>query len=104
MLVSVSEMLLSSDPSESEMVMSRGSRSSSPIDPSGAPRSIAVGENRKCRLPETSTKPPSPNVLPPRALMLPKKRVTRSDQMITLPPLPPVSASARMTAPPPIVV
>ena len=82
------------------IIISAGSSSSIPVLPCGA-RVFTAPLNVKYSLPETSTKPPSPDCAPPRALMLPKKRVALSAQTITLPPLPLVMALALMLTPSP---
>ena len=46
--------------------------------------------------PEVSTKPPSPEIKPPLALIEPSKVVSPSDQTITLPPSPFSRASAEI--------
>lgn len=64
-----------------------GSSSNVPAAPCGA---LASTLPRKLRVPllETSTKPPSPAALPPRASMWPANEVSPSDQTATLPPVP----------------
>ena len=49
-------------------------------------------------MPDTSTKPPSPPLLPPLALTVPWKRVSPSAHTITFPPSPASVASARIAA------
>jgi hypothetical protein len=70
-----------------EIVMSLGSSSSDPVAPSGARVSTLPSKARVC-FPETSTRPPSPPRAPPRAEIVPAKRVVSSDQTMTLPPRP----------------
>ena len=48
----------------------------------------------KAFLPETSTSPPLPEAVPPRAVILPKKRVVLSAQITAVPPLPRSIASS----------
>ena len=75
------------------MTMSSGSSSQVPPAPAGALTSTGT-LNSRTRLPEVSTKPPSPPSSPPRALMRPSTRVVSSDQTMTRPPSPRPSASA----------
>ncbi len=79
-----------------------GSSKSVPIFPAAAVKST-VPENRS-DLPDTSAKPPLPPNAPPLAEMEPPKRVTSSDQTITVPPSPTVVASAKIEAPVPTKV
>jgi len=60
-----------------EITMSKGSRRSVPILPAGARVSTAPVKFSRY-FPETSTKPPSPAVAPPRALIDPAKFVSDS--------------------------
>ncbi len=92
-------------PPDAASVMRRsvGSSSSWPVRPCGARRS-AVPVRAMSRWLETSAKPPSPPCTPPRAEMLPPKRVRALDHRVTWPPSPACSASACSRAPAATVV
>ena len=80
-----------------DIVRLSGSNSRLPTPPIGACVSTAASKTR-LRLPETSTNPPLPPCVPPRAEMLPKARVVSSAHRITFPPSPLIVASAFTTA------
>ena len=82
----------------STIVILFGSSSRVPLAPLGAVRST-LPVNARLSLPETSTKPPSPLSAPPRAVIVPPKRVPWSAQTMTVPPSPWVIASASIRMP-----
>ena len=84
------------DEASSAIVRLCGSNSSVPVAPCGA-RVSTSPLNASVRFPETSTKPPSPPTVPPRAEIWPAKSVLISDQRMTRPPSPACPASAVMT-------
>ncbi len=86
-----------------EIRTSLGSSSRVPARPRAADRSVRAWKSR-CWWPDTSAKPPSPPPAPPRALTPPNAWVARSDQTITVPPLPRPVASAFSVAPAPTSV
>ena len=80
------------------MSMLVGSSSQSPVFPLGA-RVSTMALSPKCRsCPEVSTKPPSPPIAPPIALMMPEKSVRPFDHTTNVPPLPRRVASALIVA------
>ena len=81
------------------MVMSVGSMSQRPASPLAALASTDPPAKSSDCLPELSTKPPSPPWAPPRAVIVPAKRVLWSAQTMTVPPSPWVSASASIRMP-----
>ena len=79
------------------IVMEVGSSSNIPVCPRGALVFTRPAKSKVC-FPDTSTKPPSPPWLPPRAEIDPKNLVVPSAQTITLPPCPVSTASASTRA------
>ena len=74
-------------------VINSGPSNNNPEEPCSALVST-VPSNFSCFLPETSTKPPSPEFCPPFAETLPLNDVFLSDQTMTFPPSPSITASA----------
>ncbi len=87
----------------STILITAGSNNNDPFTPSAALRSTFPWK-ASCSSPETSIKPPSPELLPPRVVILPKNPVASSAQTITCPPLPSTRASALITELPSIKV
>ena len=75
-----------------------GSNNHDPPFPCSAPAPPRTPVASRILCPEVSIKPPLPDCAPPLAQMEPWALVNPSDQRITLPPLPLVTASALMTA------
>lgn len=73
-----------------------GSKSHVPVAPCGAEVSTLIPFTANLLCPEVSINPPLPLKAPPLALKLPETLVKLSDQIIILPPLPLVKASAEI--------
>ena len=83
-------------PPEASSVMVRGSKSHVPTFPKGASAFTCPVNEPKRSFPDVSTNPPSPEISPPLAKIVPLKRVSLSAQRITRPPSPVVRAFALM--------
>ena len=89
-----SDVIVVTTPVDSTVILS-GSSNKLPPFPSAAPASTNPIKSSSPLL-DTSTAPPSPDTLPPLALMLPPKAVWSFDHRTTLPPLPASRASAEI--------
>ena len=80
------------------MLIFSGSISSIPVSPLGA-RVLTAPSKVRFLFPETSTKPPFPEIVPPVALISPKYCAVSSAHTTTRPPSPLLMASAAMLVP-----
>ena len=95
MVVKVEAPLAVVEPDPFAMVMVSGSRRRVPVFPLAAVVSTDPSKYNSS-FPETSTSPPSPKYFPPLPFTRPKNLILRSAQKMTFPPLPFVTASAKV--------